>query len=133
VIEQLCAALADGMPQKGACVAAGISESTLLEWKAARPEIADQMTEARETARLAALRSIKTAGDRDWRAHRAWLEMTFPNDYRGKVEVHAHAQASATTCILTPEKLQELQERKQKALREAALAAQAKSSEAGSA
>lgn len=108
-VRALCDALSDGMPQRGACVAAGISEKTLAEWLKAYPQLSDVLETARERARFEALKGIKTAGERDWRATESWLKLTFPGDYRGsKVEVNANATAHAGVFI-TAERQRELQ------------------------
>lgn len=108
-VEKLCGALADGMPQKGACITAGISETTLATWRESHPDLSGKLEAAREVARHEALKGIKRGGDKDWRATDAWLKLTFPNDYRGnKVEVNASANASATN-IVTVEQQRELQ------------------------
>lgn len=74
------------------------------------------MSEAREVARLEALRSIKTAGEKDWHARAEWLRLTFPADYRtgGKVEVNAHA--SVTHNHISLERQKALQDRQQASL-----------------
>ena len=105
------------MPQRGACINAGISETTLAEWRDLYPDLNEKMESAREVARLEALRGIKTAGQKDWRATESWLRLTFPTDYRGnKVEVNAHATASATARCITAAEQQEYQARMREAL-----------------
>jgi hypothetical protein len=94
-LDRLCAALADGMPIKGACVVAGIGVTTLAEWRERHPRLEDRMSQARELARQKALQAIKAAGEKDWRARVEWLRLTFPADYRGsghKVEVQQAVQ-----------------------------------------
>ena len=94
VVERLCAALADGMPIKGACVVAGIGVTTLAEWREKHSRLEDRMSEARELARQNALQTIKAAGEKDWRAKAEWLRLAFAEDYRGgqKVEVQQAVQ-----------------------------------------
>ena len=73
----------------------GIGVTTLAEWREKHPEIEQRIDEARELARQKALRAIKTAGEKDWRANAEWLRLTFPADYRGngnKVEVQQAVQ-----------------------------------------
>jgi len=60
-IARLCEALADGMPQKSACVAAAIGVTTLNEWRDRYPEIEERMSEARERLREKALQTVKAA------------------------------------------------------------------------
>src|SRR6266566_4478760 len=97
-IARLCEALADGMPIKSACTVAGIGVTTLAEWREERPGLEEPMSAARELARQKALKSIQTAGEKDWRAHAEWLKLAFPADYRGsanRIEVSATAHASS--------------------------------------
>jgi len=108
-VRRLCDALADGMPIKGACVVAGIGVTTLAEWRGKHPRLEDRTSQARERARQEALREIKTAGQKDWRAKAEWLRLTFPEDYRGighKVEVQQAVQVQ-----VTPEQLEDLRKR----------------------
>jgi hypothetical protein len=114
-VERLCAAMADGMPIRGACVVAGIGVTTLKEWREKYPDLEERIADAREHARLKALQGIKGAGERDWRAHAEWLRLTFPADYRGsggKIAISTTAIASGP--IMTEEKLRELQEIRQR-------------------
>ena len=120
-IDQLCSALADGMPIKGACAVAGIGVTTLADWRKQKPGLETRMDEARELARQKSLRAIQKAGNKDWRAHAEWLRLAFPADYRGntnKIEVSAAAHASSGF-VLTSEHQQELQRRHQEALERA--------------
>src|SRR5262245_46820335 len=57
-IDRLCAALADGMPYKGACFVAGIGVTTLSDWRREHPELEERLELAREQARQKALRAI---------------------------------------------------------------------------
>ena len=117
VVKKLCDALADGMPQKGACINAGISETTLAGWREQYHELNDLMERAREVARLQALRGIKNAGERDWRATESWLRLTFPADYRGnKVEVNENASSNAVVHQISSAQQQEYNDRMRKAL-----------------
>ena len=117
IIDRLCAAIANGMPLKGACVVAGIGVTTLSEWREKYPNLEERLSDAREQARLKALQGIKIAGEKDWRAYAEWLRLTFPADYRGsgnKIEVSASATANAP--IITLEQQRELQERRRRLL-----------------
>ena len=117
IIDRLCAAIANGMPLKGACVVAGIGVTTLSEWREKYPNLEERLSDAREQARLKALQGIKIAGEKDWRAYAEWLRLTFPADYRGsgnKIEVSASATAIAP--IITLEQQRELQERRRRLL-----------------
>jgi Arc/MetJ family transcription regulator len=90
----------------------GVSLETLEYWIALPAGLA--MAYARELARRKALQAIKTAGEKDWRAHAEWLRLVFPSDYRGngnKIEVSATAQ----TVVLTEEERLKLIERQRAA------------------
>jgi len=120
-IEHLCDAIAAGMPMKGACVVAGVGVTTLNEWRERYPDLEERILDARENARLKALQAIKVAGGKDWRAHAEWLRLTFPADYRGsggKIAISATAIANVSGPIMTDERLAELQEARQRLLRE---------------
>jgi predicted Zn-dependent protease len=111
-VERLLDALRAGLTHKQACLACGIGQSTLADWRERHPDLEAKMEEARETARQIALEKIKAAGDKDWRATAEWLKLTYP-DCRpsvGKVEVTASASAGNFP-VLTPERQAELQER----------------------
>jgi terminase small subunit-like protein len=117
-IDQLCEAVADGMPIKGACTVAGIGVTTLAEWRERHPELEEKLNQAREFARQKALQAIKGAGAKDWRASAEWLRLTFPSDYRGngnKIEVSANA--TAPSFVFTEEQRLRLIERRAAALR----------------
>ena len=119
-VAQLCTALVDGMPIKSACIVAGIGVTTLAKWREQHPGLEEQMAAARETARQKALQTIKTAGEKDWRAHAEWLKLAFPAEYRGsatRIEVNATACASLGM-VLSEEDRMRLIERREKALRE---------------
>jgi hypothetical protein len=114
-VERLCAAMADGMPIKGACTVAGIGVTTLKEWRERYPDLEERISDAREHARLRALQAIKAAGEKDWRAWAEWLKLTHPSEYRGsgaKIEVSALATANGP--VMTEERLRELQEIRQR-------------------
>jgi hypothetical protein len=118
-VERLCAAIGDGMPIKGACTVAGIGVTTLNEWREKYPNLEERIVDARENARLKGLQAIKAAGDKDWRAWAEFLRLTFPADYRGsggKIAISATAVSSGP--IMTEERLHELQEIRQRLLRE---------------
>jgi len=53
------AALANGLNQKQACLACGIGESTLRDWREKYPELEQRLAEAREQARQKALAGIQ--------------------------------------------------------------------------
>jgi hypothetical protein len=86
-ITRLCAALADGMPIKAACVVAGIGVTTLNEWRDKYPELEERISRARESYREKALQTIKKAiTNDDWRAAVAALKLAFP-EYRDRAQV----------------------------------------------
>lgn len=47
-VERLLKAITDGLTIKQACLAAGIGQSTLADWKEKYPELLEQMEAARE-------------------------------------------------------------------------------------
>jgi hypothetical protein len=110
-VDRLLTALADGVTQKQACLASGISESTLSNWKEQYPELEQRLASAREQARQKALTQIRAAGEAgDWRASEAFLRMSFPADYRrGDINVSATAVNDQRTVVVTEVKRRELQ------------------------
>ena len=68
-VRRLLAAIADGMSNKAACIAANIGVATLRDWRNEHPDLELRMEEVREKARQKALRRIKVAAEQgDWRA-----------------------------------------------------------------
>lgn len=115
-IERLCAALADGLPIKGACVVAGIGVTTLAEWREKYPEIEERMSQARESYREKALQTIKRAIDaHDWRAAVAALKLIFP-EYRESTKIDVNAIAVAGTVVIPEAERQKLLERHERAM-----------------
>jgi hypothetical protein len=95
-----------------ACLACGIGVSTLSRWRKEQPELEPQLAQARETARLKALDSIRAAGEAgDWRASVAFLKLSFPEYRQPSTKVDVNANAQAATVVITEEKRRELQER----------------------
>jgi hypothetical protein len=96
VVDRLLGALADGLTIKQACVASGISESTLSDWRERYPDLNPRLEQAREQARQKALAGIKAAGEAgDWRAWAAYLTYSFQNDYRKDASINVSATATA--------------------------------------
>ena len=61
------------------------------------------MSEAWERARLKALQTIKAAGDRDWRAHAKWPELSHLSDYRGSTKIDLSANALVSSVVTMTE------------------------------
>jgi hypothetical protein len=116
-IERLCTGLSDGLPIKSACIVAGISVSTLADWREKYPDLEERIAEARETARHKMLQQIKRAAKNDWRAAAEWLRLTFPNDYRKpsstSVEVNTAVQMAV---VCNEERRQELIKQRERLL-----------------
>jgi hypothetical protein len=122
LVDKLLGGLADGLNFKQACVAVGIHENTLRVWREKYPELQERMSEAREAARQKALAAIQAAGERDWRAHEAWLRLSFPDDYRrpdARIAVSATATAQqATRVLITPEDRKAVREQRERIIQE---------------
>ena len=116
-VRRLLVAIADGMTNKAACIAANIGVATLRDWRHQHPDLEARIEEAREKARQKALQRIKVAGEQgDWRADAEWLKLTFPQDYRRagsqpqpaqQNHLHVHGDTGITLSI---ERQQELRE-----------------------
>jgi hypothetical protein len=109
-VERLLDALRAGLTHKQACLACGISQSTLANWREQFPDLESRMDAAREEARQKALEGIKAAGQKDWRALAEWLKLTFP-EHRQSSSINVSAMATAqqaTAVIVTEEQRQRL-------------------------
>jgi len=119
-VDRLLEALAHGLTLKQACIASGISESTLGDWRDPYAELEARLAQAREQARQKALAGIKAAGEAgDWQALEAFLRMSFQADYRrasnASVEVNTALQTQAVVC--TEEQRMRLIEQRNRILR----------------
>jgi hypothetical protein len=118
------AGLADGLSIKSACIVAGISVSTLADWREKHPELEERMGEAREKMQQKMLQRIKRAADDDWRTAAEMLRLTFPADYRRasstSVEVNT-AVETQTAIVCTEEERQELIAQRERILKAGAL------------
>lgn len=118
VVQRLCDCVKDGLSFKAACKAACISQETFRLWREEHPELVEVIEEAREVGRREALRSIKAAGEKDWRAHAEWLRLSFPEDYRVRPDHITQAvQLNQTSQNhISVERQREMQERHRRAL-----------------
>ena len=105
-VEKLLAALSAGLTHKQACLACGISQSTLIDWRERYPDLDARMEAAREVARQTALEGIKTAGEKDWRALAEWLKLTFP-EHRPGNNINISATATAPQAVVCDEATRE--------------------------
>jgi hypothetical protein len=112
VLTLLINALADGLTQGQACKVAQISEDSFYDWKKKYADLDALLGQAREQARQKALAGIKAAGESgDWRAHEAFLRLSFRSDYTdqkagGGVQVNFGIQQQLT--VSTEEKRAQL-------------------------
>ncbi len=118
VVQTLCDCVKDGLSFKAACKAACISQETFRLWREDQPELVEAIEKAREIGRREALRSIRAAGEKDWRAHAEWLRLSFPEDYRARPDHITQAvQLNQTTHgSISVERQKALQERHRRAL-----------------
>ena len=105
-VEKFLAALSAGLTHKQACLACGISQSTLIDWRERYPDLDARMEAAREIALQTALEGIKTAGDKDWRALAEWLKLTFP-EYRQGNNINISATATSQQAVVCDEATRE--------------------------
>lgn len=82
VLEAIISAVRNGAYAKHAALAAGVSETTLYEWREADPEFAGAIQKAAAERTNAAIRSIADHGERNWQANAWLLERTNPGDFR---------------------------------------------------
>jgi hypothetical protein len=93
-LRRILKAIAVGMPEHGACLVAGISQPTLIEWKNQYPQIAEAVELAREQLREKLLERVELASQTDWRAADAHLKLAYANDYKRKGDqqhLHLHS------------------------------------------
>lgn len=125
LLPEVCKHIANGVPIKHACAAAGIASSTLRGWLADEERQGEDSPyagthEAIESAKAASviglLDQIYAAASDDWRAAAWMLERRFPNDFGkvtrlagpdgGPVQVEVQSEARAAERILARLKTQ---------------------------
>ena len=102
-VERILAALRAGNYLETAAHLAGVSPSTLHEWRKRFPEFSEAVEKARAEAEAANVAVIREATTSHWQAAAWWLERSFPGRWarRDKVE---HAGAIG----ITLERIEEL-------------------------
>jgi len=118
-VAKLLGAFRAGLTHKQACLACGIGQSTLADWRERYPDLEPRMEAAREEARQKALEGILAAGEKEWRALAEWLRLTFPEHRQGhSINVSATADA-AMQMSCTDEERRKLIAMRERALSEA--------------
>jgi hypothetical protein len=117
-LRRLLKAIAKGMPLSGACTVAGITTTTLAEWRNEFPQIEELVELAREQLREKLLERIEVASADDWRASDAMLKLAYAQDYRKAQQqtnqhLHLHGDTHVTLSI---EKQAELREQRRRIL-----------------
>ena len=102
-VDKLLDALRAGLTHKQACLACGIGQSTLADWRERYLELEPRMDAASEEARQKALEGIKDAGQKDWRALAEWLKLTFP-EHRSGYNINVSATAGAAVQVTDVER-----------------------------
>src|SRR5215831_3840286 len=102
-VAKLLGALRAGLTHKQACLACGIGQSTLADWRERYPDLEPRMDAAREEARQKALEGIKAAGKTEWRALAEWLKLTFPEHRQGH-SINVSATAGAAVQVTDEER-----------------------------
>ena len=98
-----------GAPLRACCAVAGISTELLRLWCDESPDIAGQITQARERGRVSALHTLQQAGQEDWRACAEWLRLSFREDYSARAEIKIEQEGQGGPIIVTEEVLKSLQ------------------------
>jgi hypothetical protein len=94
VVKRLLRSVQSGLTLKQAAVAAGVSETTIHNWKRERPEFLQKLESAREQARENALETIWQARGDDWRAAESFLKYSFWQDYRSGSQVNVQTNTN---------------------------------------
>ena len=115
IVRKICRYIQDGLNNKQACQAAGVSETSLLVWRKVYPEFAEKVEQAREVMRAKVLAKIKEAGKDDWRAHAEFLRLAFA-EYRFGNSPQVNVAIQQNTMQLTDPERAQLIERREKAL-----------------
>lgn len=94
VMGRIIQALELGSTRRLACEYAGIGMSTLMEWQASFPEIADQLKAAESRSAVRWLARIEKASEASWQAAAWKLERLLPDEYgrRNRTEVNGGAE-----------------------------------------
>ncbi len=88
-VKAICAAIADGLPNKFAAAVGGISPDTFCEWQNRFAEFSEAVERATARGILARLRIIKAAAQKgDVKAAQWWLEHVCPEHFaRNRIEL----------------------------------------------
>lgn len=118
-IKRILDLLRTGVRLRVAATAAGISESTLFNWKNQYPEFADQVEQAQAESCVFYLEIIRKAAETNWQAAAWFLERRFPDDFgRPAVQKTVHVNVTpADIARMTDQELDDLIAKAEKAER----------------
>ena len=114
LINKLIRYIEDGLNLKQSCLAAGIGETTLREWRNEHEGLEERIEQAREVMRAKVLAEIKAAGAKEWRAHAEFLRLAFA-EYRFGQSPQINVAVQNTMHLTDPERA-DLIARREKAL-----------------
>ncbi len=109
-LEILIDAVSQGVPLRTACLAAGVSRSTLYRWTKA-DSIARRIRKARMEGKLFHLRNIREHSKTDWRASAWILERMYPKEFGRRTIIEMPRRDSDDDVfvrVLTPEEAREI-------------------------
>ena len=109
ILRVILEAAATGAPAKACCAAAGISYEAFRAWCVDDPGIEEEFLEARERARVRALRVLQEAAPKDWRASAEWLRLAHRDDYSPKADICVESFRPAKEIVVDNLLLERLQ------------------------
>lgn len=104
IARKICQSVASGCSREAAAALAGISPSTLQEWRNQLPEFSEGLQKADAQFERSAVREIRKAGrkPRNWAANAWMLERRYPQKW-GKVDRHLVRAENAPGALMPDE------------------------------
>ncbi len=112
-VKAICAAIADGLPNKFAAAMGGISQDTFCDWQRRFPEFSEAVERATARGVHARLKIIKAAAEGgDVKAAQWWLEHVMPEHFaRNRIELkHDIAGRLEHEIVVSPQALEAIAE-----------------------
>lgn len=124
LIPRICELAALGMPQTLIAGAVGVRADTFSKWLASHDELREAFDAAKIRGATDRLEAIRDARDKNgnpvWQANAWILKVMYPKEFaqpENKVEVTTNTTTNVNVTILTRERLKQIQDRREVALR----------------